>query len=160
MPNTKTKKTSRHFEAARTTRRMRIAAASLAGEHITTIAENEALSREWVRRELASDECCQIITGLVNRQHDWVIELVSLTMKAIQEALKATRAVWCEGQMRELGPDHFARLAAAKRLIELVSAGRPTPKAPEREVKRKGITLQELEELAEANKNNQETQKH
>jgi hypothetical protein len=141
-----------------------MAAASLAGEPITTIAQNEALSREWVRRELASDECCQIITGLVNRQHNWAIELVSLTMNAIQEALKATRAVWCEGKMRELGPDHFARLTAAKRLIELLAAGRPTPKAPEREVKRKTITLQELEELvashSTAGQNTSTTEKH
>src|SRR5207247_6098894 len=140
---TKTKKTSKRRAAVRTARRMRMAGASLAGEHITTIAENEALSREWVRRELASDECCQIIVGLINHQHTWIIELVRLTMKAIQEALKATRAVWCEGKMRELGPDHFARLTAAKRLIELVSAGRPTPKAPEKEVRRQSITLQE-----------------
>jgi hypothetical protein len=35
-------------------------------------------------------------------------------------------------------------------LIELVTAGRPTPKAPIREPKRRGITVQELEELLTA----------
>jgi len=87
------------------------------------------------------------MAGIINHQHNLVIELVSLAMKAIQEALTATWVVWCDGKIRELGPDHFARLTAAKRLIELVTAGRPTPKTPEREIKRKTITLQELEEL-------------
>ena len=126
---------------------MRIAGAALAGEPITTIAQNEALSREWVRRELASDECCQIMAGIVNHQHNWIIELVSLALKAIQEALKATRVGWCDGKLRELGPDHFARLMAVKRLVELGTMGRPTPKAPEREATQKGITLEELERL-------------
>ena len=89
--------------------------------------------------------------GLVNHQHNLVIELVSLAMKAIQEALIATRAVWCEGKMRELGPDHFARLTAVKRLTELLAAGRPTPKALEREGQRKTFTLEELENLIESN---------
>src|ERR1700722_18815120 len=30
-----------------------------------------------------------------------------------------------------LGPDHYARLAAAKRFIDLVTAGRPVAKAPD-----------------------------
>ena len=147
MAKTKNKKTTRRLEAVRTTRRMRMAGAALAGEHITTIAQNEALSREWVRRELASDECSQIMTGIINHQNNWIIELVSQTLKAIQEALKATRVVWSDGKMRELGPDHFARLTAAKRLIELVTTGRPTPKSPETKVKPKGVTLPELEAL-------------
>ena len=130
---------------------MRMAGAVLRGEPITTIAQNEDLSREWVRRELASDQCCQIMVGLVNHQHNLVIELVSLAMKAIQEALKATRAVWCDGKMRELGPDHFARLAAVKRLIELVAAGRAMPKALERNNEPKTITLEQLEKLVESN---------
>jgi hypothetical protein len=49
--------------------------------------------------------------------------------------------------MRELGPDHFARLTAAKRLLELVTTGRPTPKAPEKPEKQTGLTLEQLEEL-------------
>ena len=129
MPNTTKKQTSKVLTAARTARRVRMAGAAIAGETITSIARNEALSRDWVRRELASDQRRQIITGLVYHQHDWVIELVSLAMNAIQESLQATRAVWCEGKLRDLGPDHFARLTAVKRLIELVSSGRPTPKA-------------------------------
>ena len=147
MTNNKTKKTSRRFEAVRTTRRMRMAGAALAGDHISTIAQNEALSREWVRKELASDECGQIMTGIINHQHSWVIELVSQTLKAIQEALKATRVIWSDGKMRELGPDPFARLTAAKRLIELVTAGRPTPKSPETKATPKMVTLEELEAI-------------
>jgi hypothetical protein len=137
---------------------MRMAGAALAGEHITTIAQNEALSREWVRRELASDECGQIMTGIINHQHNWIIELVSQTLKAIQEALKATRVVWSDGKKRELGPDHFARLTAAKRLIELVTTGRPTPKSPETKVKSRKVTLPELEALLKENEESLQTE--
>jgi hypothetical protein len=158
MANTKTKKTSRRLEAVRTTRRMRMAGAALASDHINTIAQNEALSREWVRKELASDECGQIMTGIINHQHSWIIELVSETLKAIQEALKATRVIWCDGKMRELGPDHFARLTAAKRLIELVTAGRPTPKSPETKVKRKTVSLEELEALLQEREDSLQTE--
>jgi hypothetical protein len=72
---------------------------------------------------------------------------VSQTLKTIQEALKATRVVWCEGKMRELGADHFARLTAAKRLIELVTAGRPTPQSPKSKAIQKTVTLEELEKM-------------
>jgi hypothetical protein len=110
-----------------------MAAASLAGEPITTIAQNEALSREWVRRELASDECCQIITGLVNRQHNRAIELVSLTMNAIQEALRVTRKSFfpfpesedsspprCSAKLHRLSPIEITtRCAATQALLPL-----------------------------------------
>src|ERR1700676_963721 len=142
-----TKKSSARLKAVRTTRRVRMAGAALAGDHIQTIAKNEALSREWVRKELASDECGQIMTGIINHHHHWIIEMVSKTLKAIQEALTATRGAWGDGKRREHGADHFARLTAAKRLIELVTAGRPTPQSPESKAKEKTITLEELEVL-------------
>ncbi len=51
-----------------------------------------------------------------------------------------------EGQIIYGGPDHYARLAATKHLRDFLSAGRPVPKQPEKEERRR-ITLQELEEL-------------
>jgi hypothetical protein len=51
-----------------------------------------------------------------------------------------------EGQIIHGGPDHYARLAATKHLRDFLSAGRPAPKQPEKE-DRKRLTLPELEEL-------------
>jgi hypothetical protein len=60
----KTKKTSRRLGAERTTRRVRMAGAALAGDHIQAIAKNEAFSREWYmcqtgrRRQLETGSGC------------------------------------------------------------------------------------------------------
>lgn len=48
----------------------------------------------------------------------------------------------------DLGPDHRIRLRAADLLVDIVTAGRPTPKAPE-PVKRKA-SIEELRERLEA----------
>ena len=59
-----------------------------------------------------------------------------------------------EGEILYGGPDHYARLAATKHFRDFLLAGRPAPKQPEKEEKRR-ITLAELEELLRENKENQ-----
>ena len=54
-----------------------------------------------------------------------------------------------EGQIIYGGPDHYARLAATKHLRDFLSAGRPAPKPPEKEERRR-LTLPELEALLKA----------
>jgi hypothetical protein len=49
------------------------------------------------------------------------------------------------------GPDHYARLGAANHLRDFLAAGRPVPKQPEKQ-ERRGITLQELQELGDSTK--------
>ncbi len=51
-----------------------------------------------------------------------------------------------EGQIIHGGPDHYARLAATKHFRDFLSAGRPAPKQPEKQERRR-LTLPELEEL-------------
>jgi hypothetical protein len=55
-----------------------------------------------------------------------------------------------EGRIIYGGPDYYARLAATKHLRDFLSAGRPAPKQPEKEERRR-MSLPELEELLRAN---------
>ena len=69
------------------------------------------------------------------------------SLRAIELALSARREYLTkEGLVIYDGPDHYARLAATKHLRDFLSAGRPAPKHPEKQERRR-ITLQELEEL-------------
>ena len=69
------------------------------------------------------------------------------SLRAIELALSARREYMTkEGQIIYGGPDHYARLAATKHLRDFLSAGRPAPKQPEKEERRR-LTLPELEEL-------------
>jgi hypothetical protein len=69
------------------------------------------------------------------------------TLRAIEHALSARREYMTkDGQIVYGGPDHYARLAATKHFRDFLTAGRPAPKQPEKEEKRR-ITLPELEAL-------------
>jgi hypothetical protein len=69
------------------------------------------------------------------------------SLRAIEHALSARREYMTkEGQIIYGGPDHYTRLAATKHLRDFLSAGRPSPKQPEKE-ERKRLTLSELEAL-------------
>ena len=53
-----------------------------------------------------------------------------------------------DGEPIDIGPDHYARLAAVGSLIKLMTAGRPVPKAPEPSKDDGTMTLAELEARA------------
>ncbi len=132
---------------ARTARRGRIATAKLAGRPTAAIARAEKLDRGTVAKDLASDECQQIVFALVERSRAQIERLFVQGLEAIEDALIATRTAVTQGAVVDLGPDHFARLAATKRLLEVISLGRPTAKAPVDAGRRASITLAELEQI-------------
>jgi hypothetical protein len=69
------------------------------------------------------------------------------SVRAIEHALSARKEYTTkDGQILQGGPDHYARLAATKHLRDFLAAGRPAPKHPEKQERRR-MTLQELEEL-------------
>ncbi len=73
------------------------------------------------------------------------------SLDTIELALSARREYMTkEGQIIYGGPDHYARLAATKHLRDFLSAGRPAPKQPEKQERRR-LTLPKLEELFKAN---------
>lgn len=132
---------------ARTNRRARMVAAKIAGASTTSIARAEGLSRDWTAKELASAECRQILAGLVDGNLQRIAALFTQTLTAIGEAMRADKVVFAEGCAMNLGADHFARLTAAKRFLELVTLGRAPLKAPEEGKGDRTITLEELERL-------------
>jgi uncharacterized protein YciI len=73
------------------------------------------------------------------------------SIRIIEEAFEARREYTSrEGEVLQGGPDHYARLAAAKQLRDFLTAGRPPAKQnPESE---KRWTLEELEAVV-ANRN-------
>lgn len=70
-------------------------------------------------------------------------QLVDAALDAIAGSFEATRTVVVDKAVVDGGPDHYARLTGAKRLLEFTLAGRPQP---EKEVQtREPITLQVIE---------------
>jgi hypothetical protein len=136
----------------RTARRARMTAAKAAGVPTAAIAKTEGVSRGWASQELASDESRQILAGLVQQDMATVRDLFAATLRTIGEAMKAEKVVWANGGAARLGADHYARLTACKRLLELVTLGRPPAKPAEDEGKARLLTLAELEEIVKAGK--------
>ncbi len=114
---------------------------------MTDIAEAEGIGRTLASREANSPECRQLVAEFVSDERDEMRALFYRSLRAIEHALSARREYMTkEGQIIYGGPDHYARLAATKHLRDFLSAGRPAPKQPEKEERRR-MTLQEVEEL-------------
>jgi hypothetical protein len=125
----------------------RIAKALISGASVTEIAEAEGIGRTLASREANSPECRQLVAEFVSDEHNEMRALFYRSLRAIEQALSARREYMTkEGQIIYGGPDHYARLAATKQLRDFLSAGRPAPKQPEKE-ERKRLTLPELEAL-------------
>jgi hypothetical protein len=70
-------------------------------------------------------------------------QLIDAALDAIATSFEATRMVVIDKEVVNGGPDHYARLTGAKRLLEFTLAGRPQP---EKEEKRyEPITMQVIE---------------
>jgi len=132
-----------------------MAAGKIAGHSTSAIARAEGVSRDWAAKELGSSECRQILASLVNGTLERLAQLYNTTLDTIEAGMKADKVVVANGCKLNLGADHYARLTAAKRFMELLTAGRPVPRAPGDSAAPKTITLEELERLIEQNKTEQ-----
>ena len=150
-PNPKPK-TQRKGEPGRT---RRIAAQKAAGATVSQIAAEEGISRQWASAQANSDEVRQIITAMVDARVSRLDRLFDLCLDSIEECLTARKTVVLRGKDADgytettcdCGPDHFAAMAAVKRYLEVITAGRPTPKPNEKTEERRGVTLDELRTL-------------
>jgi hypothetical protein len=121
---------------------------------VTEIAEAEGIGRTLASREANSPECRQLVAEFVSDERDEMCALFYRSLRTIEHALSARREYMTkEGQIIYGGPDHYARLAATKHLRDFSSAGRPAPKQPEKEERRR-LTLPELEELLREQESN------
>jgi hypothetical protein len=129
------------------------------GAGVTEIARSRRhFGRTLAPREANSPECRQLLAEFVSDEGNEMRALYYCALRAIEHALSARREYLTkEGQIIYGGPDHYARLAATKHLRDFLSAGRPAPKQPEKE-ERKRLTLPELEELLKEDKAQAQTQ--
>ena len=70
-------------------------------------------------------------------------QLLDGALDAIAASMKATTTVVIDKKVVDGGPDHYARLTGAKRLLEFTLAGRPRPE--KKAEARRGFTHQEME---------------
>ena len=112
-------------------RRLKIAAGVMEGKSLAQIGREEGVSRQTISKQLASTDARQIIVAVTNRELDRISALFDRMLQAIGEGLEARRVHVKDGAVVDLGPDHYARLAAVARLMQLLTAGRPIAKAPE-----------------------------
>ena len=90
---------------------------------------------------------------MLHEQEARISSLFGQVLTSIEEAFTATRpGITKDGERYDLGPDHYARLAAAKRFIELVTAGRPIPKAPEPQATNRLPTWTEFQSMLQASR--------
>jgi uncharacterized protein YciI len=75
----------------------------------------------------------------------------------IEAAYGARSAAQFKGYLIDLGPDHYARLAGAKRYLEFAAAGRAVPKDAGAEETRT-ITLADLKRAIEEQKSEESVQ--
>lgn len=101
--------------AVRTKRRQKIAAGVVSGKPIAGIARETGVSRSWASREANSPQTKVLIAELLDEHRDRVRKLVGKALDVIDDAFTAK-----DGKDK----DHRVRLLAAKRIIELATAGR------------------------------------
>ena len=130
-------------------RRIHIAGAVAAGKSITSTARELGISRESASRIANATETQQIIAMLANAHLEHASELFQAALAIIKEGFQARRTVVHKGQVVDVGPDHYARLAAVAALVRILTAGRPLPKPKEKKEENGLITLDELKRLIE-----------
>ena len=105
---------------------------------MTDIAEAEGIGRTLASREANSPECRQLVAEFVSDERDEMRAMFYRSLRVIEHALSARREYMTkEGQIIYGGPDHYARLAATKHFRDFLSAGRPAPKQPEKQERRR-----------------------
>ena len=136
--------------AAKRARQVRIAAKVVAGKGATEIAAEEGHTRQWAHRQIAA--AGQVIAGMVEQREARFELLFDRSLDVIDEAFGAW--TWAVDKVKgeggtvtnhpvKIAPDHYARLNAAKRLADLLVAGR-TPAKPA-EAKPRKLLLEDIE---------------
>jgi hypothetical protein len=110
-------------------RRCRIAAGTIQGKSLAAIAREEGVSRQTIWKQAASEDVRQIVVAAVNGELERIGKLSDQGLRVIEEAYQArVIRVGRDGKPIDLGPDHYARLAAFGQLIKVMTAGRPKPR--------------------------------
>ena len=93
----------------------------------------------------------QIVLGFVNVRRERIDEVFTRALQRLEDGLHARHVVALPARgkrapvVQDVGPDHRARLRAAKLLLDVLTAGRPLPDAPPNE--RQYILYEDLQRL-------------
>ena len=110
---------------ARIEKRYIIAGALLAGIKIAAVARQLGVSRSWASREANAPGTRIFIADIFELCRERVKALFDQTLDVIEDAMKARKIFVVKGVIVDGGPDHYARLEAAKLFILLMcKAGR------------------------------------
>ena len=82
------------------------------------------MSRSWASREANAPGTRILIAELLEPHREQLNELFSLTLDLIKDAFQARKIFVVRGVLVDGGPDHYARLEAAKLFIQLISSRR------------------------------------
>ena len=102
-----------------------MAAGLVAGDSRAKIAKREKVCVRTVSRLANHPETRLLMAQLLRPHRDKIVALVARCIEVIAESLDAHHVyVTKDGTVVDAGGDTFARLAAVKRLLELVEAAR------------------------------------
>jgi hypothetical protein len=124
----------------------------MSGATVSSIAIQERVSRQWASHEANTPAVQGLLVSLVDERRAGAAELFDVALDAIHDALHARKTALDKyGVPQDLGPDHYATLTAVKRLVEIMTVGRPVPKAVEEtdEQKTRNITIEDVARLLE-----------
>jgi hypothetical protein len=82
------------------------------------------LSRSWASRETNAPGTRLLIAKLLEPRRERLSALFDKTLDVIEDAFQARKIFLVRGVVVDGGPDHYARLEAAKLVLRLVSARR------------------------------------
>jgi hypothetical protein len=82
------------------------------------------VSRSWASREANAPSTRLVIAELLDSQRERLNELFDQTLNVIKDAFGARKIFVVRGVIVDGGPDHYARLEAAKLVLRLVSSRR------------------------------------
>jgi hypothetical protein len=113
-------------------RRLNIVSGLVQGKSMATIAREEGVSRQTIWKQAESNDVRQILVAAVNNEWETIGRVFDRVLRVIEEAFEArVMRTSKDGAAIDLGPDHYARLAAVGTFMKLLTAGRPVPKAAE-----------------------------
>jgi len=101
-----------------------LAAALLAGIKIVAGARQLGVSRSWASREANAPSTRLVIAELLDSQRERLNEIFDQTLNVIKDAFGARKIFLVRGALLDAGPDHYARIEAAKLVLRLISSRR------------------------------------
>jgi hypothetical protein len=101
-----------------------VTAAIFSGITVAAAARQLGVSRSWASREANAPGTRILIAELLEPHREQLNELFRLTLDLIKDAFQPRRIFVVRGVLVDGGPDHYARLEAAKLFLRLLRQAR------------------------------------